>query len=284
MLSLPQIEDRFSLTEEIISTSKPVKKGAIEKSTRLPVIQWEFPVTENREATRKQLEKSSRLRHMSINKVLAYCIDPSIDQAIMITERLDSDLLTQAKRKLHFEKSWSEAEVVLMQGKLIAALSFAQGKGMHHGDICPSSVFYNESPLTVKLANFTAQIRTEMNDKSVGHCGQINQYLSPEQKAILKSEQWVPYDPYKSDVFSLGMTLLFASTLELSSHEAPDLGEFLEEVIGKLSFSAKFCNVLRTMLALNPANRPNSRELADLYMKNWPENQHLFLEPVTCSL
>lgn len=98
-------------------------------------------------------------------------------------------------------------------------LSFFEHHGVTHGDIHPSTVYFHPT-----REEFVVYDRDLLCGRCVGmrlaFAGEKFSYLSPEQIALLRSGSTVFTNNEmvaKSDLFSLGMTLLDAATLALSS-------------------------------------------------------------------
>ena len=99
-------------------------------------------------------------------------------------------------------------------------------------------------------------------------------YMSPIlfyslHKRIFK----VKHNPYKSDVFSLGMCLLFASTLKLKNlfnirncNCDLEVMDYITFLINE-KYSNKFILLLCKMISLNEDDRPNFIELENIIMK-----------------
>lgn len=74
------------------------------------------------------------------------------------------------------------------------------------------------------------------------------------------------YDPYRSDVYSLGMTLLSMATLQLFSSAAEGLNSWekeggVEGIIEGIQYSEGIKRVLRKMLISENAIRPDFKEM-----------------------
>lgn len=169
--------------------------------------------------------------------------------------------------------------------QILSAFSFLQENGVAHGDIKPDNILINEN-LEVKIADF--EFATQLEPKSTGTmtsaiaksskkykdnkiCEKIwgtKDYFSPELR-----EKKFPYDPIKSDVFSLGITflnLLSGKNLFCSKDQKTqlrmrrlDLIEVLKEGVEKIwchfplgrIISSDFKKMVEKMLVLEPEER-----------------------------
>jgi serine/threonine protein kinase len=137
-------------------------------------------------------------------------------KTVIVEEMMSRDVTAEIERRAGYEEYWSERELLEILEQLVSALAYAQSMGISHRDIKPQNILI--SPQNVfKLGDFGS---SKMN---VGSTTQTIQgtplYLSPELRrsltAVLTGSQHVQsYDPFKSDVYSLGMTLLQMAMLQ----------------------------------------------------------------------
>jgi len=101
-------------------------------------------------------------------------------------------------------------------------------------------------------------------------------YMSPELKEANHMKISRPsYNPFVSDVYSLGMTLLSMAALDTMKNAATTATtpvfineeEMQERKIIKLQYSDRLKLVLRTMLKQDPNSRPNFKQLNELLLK-----------------
>ena len=100
------------------------------------------------------------------------------------------------RNRIIFEKFW---RTIFIQ--IVDAILYMKSLGWAHLDIKPENILLN-SNFEVKLIDFEYSLYCKENDVLVGEksCGTWN-YFSPEIK-----ERLTPYNPFQSDVFSLGIT------------------------------------------------------------------------------
>ena len=90
-------------------------------------------------------------------------------------------------------------------------------------------------------------------------------------KALRNHElECLEYNAYKSDVFSLGMCFLFASSLTYESlfdireeNDMKKVEEVIEKFLGKL-YSKDYVNIIIKMLQIDEKNRPDFIELSKI--------------------
>lgn len=156
---------------------------------------------------------------------------------------------------------------------LIRALNYLHGRGISHLDIKPENVLIDKYG-RIKLSDFG------LSQRIVDHCehyGGTKYYMAPE---ILKK---LPFNAFKADIWSLGLTLYYIMFSEL-----PFSGEELwKQVIhyGMAHFpyyiSDEFQEVLKMALQVNPDQRASiidifrlmSKECANVVTYNMPKNR-----------
>ena len=106
--------------------------------------------------------------------------------------------------------------------QLLSAVSYCHGRNRIHGGVAPYNVFFDKDLENVKLINFGIPpvVEDEQGQLAGGSLWNGNSYLSPEQfegKLSLKSDTW-----------SFGCLLLFASTGLRPYHDISDQVELLK--------------------------------------------------------
>ena len=113
--------------------------------------------------------------------IMEYCSEGNLEQYIEKNGQVPLELLRKFSRQL------------------LDALIYCHKHKVVHKDIKPANVLI-DSMLNVKLADFGLSLTWDANAKSTSFCGS---YLYNSPEALLK----VPYDPYLSDIWSLGITI-----------------------------------------------------------------------------
>ena len=125
---------------------------------------------------------------------------------------------------------------------------------MAHRDIKPANIFQDEH--YYKLGDFGSACQFGVG-RTTGDGTHL--YLSPEMRRCLLGEQ-VEVDPYQSDVFSLGITMLQLAqgkpeSIATAWRTVEDLQRAVEEEIRDLPCSEAFVDLIRHMLKMNPQER-----------------------------
>jgi serine/threonine protein kinase len=162
----------------------------------------------------------SALSHPGILKVYDCAIEKvgaGGFRSILVVERMERDLGEEIRRRRELGQPWTDAELITVLKHLVAALSFAQKQGISHRDIKPCNIMLSGS--TLKIGDFGSSTRNLDLSKIRETIQGSPFFLSPELKReyarMLQSGiQPIHYDPVRSDVYSLGVTMLEMAYLE----------------------------------------------------------------------
>jgi serine/threonine protein kinase len=207
------------------------------------------------------------LEHPSICKVFeeAYVqTNRSGYKYYIIMEKADSDLYGEIKKRNQKPVPWTEKCVFNMLEQAVSALAFAQQESVCHRDIKPQNILIWQNG-RVKLADFgSANECIEKSEVQTLTLQGTPMYLSPELREYYSTpERQRPrnprYNPYKSDVYSLALTLLYL--LQLSPPCAltrlEDLQEATRKQVADLRVSDTMKEILTSMLACDESMRPD---------------------------
>ncbi|KAL1234680.1 Serine/threonine-protein kinase [Trichinella pseudospiralis] len=117
------------------------------------------------------------------------------------------DLLRYVKRKGKLE----ERETKSIYKQLLLAITYLHEKLIAHRDIKPENVLRNERGV-IKLCDFGFSNQlAESNLTVTNYCGSMP-YIAPELFHDTSNTTLVPFDPFQTDIWSLGVLLLFMLT------------------------------------------------------------------------
>ena len=136
---------------------------------------------------------------------------------VIVLEWLEKDLHKEVRFRKAHDNPWNEEELLLIARDLIDTLAELQENGLAHRDLKPQNIFYSREG-SAKVGDFGSaktedllEYNSYLQQTVVG----TPFYMSPELKLALTADlAKAQYNPYKSDVYSLGMTLLFCYQLE----------------------------------------------------------------------
>lgn len=196
----------------------------------------------------------------------------------------DGDLFKVVSKRKRICKPYKEDELIQIYSRLIEVFAHMQTVNICHRDIKPDNMLVFSDPDTkidyVKLCDFgVSKLKHTVSAKST-IAGTLF-YLSPKVKqAYIEFEmgrglQEVIHNEYKSDVYSLGATLLCVASLELSTalSRYDDLQFAISRAIEGLSYSEKIKNVINLMLRVNEDERPDFIQLNRIIEESWGIHQ-----------
>lgn len=134
---------------------------------------------------------------------------------------------------------------------------------MAHRDIKPANIFLDGHG-KYKLGDFGSACLVHGEERC--SADGTSDYLSPEMRRCLLGEE-MEVDYFQSDVFSLGVTMLFLARLSLPSsipkawRYPQQLKQVVEVETSGLSYSTDFLKLLRQMLESDPEQRPSIEKL-----------------------
>lgn len=234
----------------------------------------------------------STLTHPNFCKLYDYFLYREQDYYViaMVLELVSSDLNREVNVRKGKKLYWTEEELVTYLFQIVDALEYLQGRGVCHRDIKPHNIFlcfHN----TVKLGDFGATCNTL--DLSLFSIQGTPLYLSPllrrhySEYLADPSVQSFHHNPYKSDVFSLGISLIHLAKLECPKSLAvtKNFPESLTKTLTGLSrYSNTFKEVIRMMLAEEEDLRPDFIELKRIVTGKFARQSLEAMEGLICCL
>ena len=148
-------------------------------------------------------------------------------------------------------------------------MSFLQSQGVSHRDIKPQNVLIFKNKV-YKIADFgeAKQITKMSQNRQINTLRGTELYMSPLLFNGLKTNQLdIKHNLFKSDVYSLGLCLIFAATLSVNSIyeirkliDMKSVRSYIQRIL-KEKYSMNFINLVSDMLELNERFRPDFIEL-----------------------
>ena len=180
---------------------------------------------------------------------------------VIVMEWFEKDLQKEVTFRKTNGNPWREEELMLIARDLIDTLAELQENGLSHRDIKPQNVFYSSGEY-VKIGDFGSAklediiIHRKTLDRTVTG---TPFYMSPELKLALTADlSTIEYNPYKSDVYSLGMTLLYCYQLDPPYNllNLSMLQDSTNVVLQAVTFPM-LRELLQLMLAIDVESRPD---------------------------
>jgi len=184
----------------------------------------------------------------------------------------EGDWEKEIRRRKELHKYYKEQELVLIIRQLVSALSFLQKRNIAHRDIKLENILLFPNKIkdknslvldkVYKIGDFGEAKNKIKYSVILNTIRGTDYYMSPELlEGINKQKDFIKNNPHKSDVFSLGLCMMIASTLNyeiISSIRNPktqvELNKIVRSVIEK-RYSKKFSDLITKMLVNNENNR-----------------------------
>lgn len=227
--------------------------------------------TKDFERDMANLRMRYKISHPNIIKVLGYTskseenLCSSVHKILMIVEYLDNDLEKEIAVKKNQNNFYKEEQLWYLIENVVKALAILQKNDMVHEDIKPNSIFISKMGVyKITQHNIASNSIPAYHQRLTG-MSDGRTYLSPSLLANLQKYELRPkHDPWKSDVFSLGMTVLHAATLNScdrlydwasNSIDYEELGERLASL--RPRYSERLQDFVQTMLEVRESARPD---------------------------
>lgn len=217
-----------------------------------------------------------QLDHQGICKVYDCFLEPLETgeiKSVIVTELMQRDLYEEILQRAQRGAFWSEAELMAILRNLTEVLIYAQSRLVSHRDIKPQNIFVRDDE--IKIGDFGSCCSNNMDAIAFSIQGSPF-FLSPELKLMylrMLQDQApsAPYDPYKSDVYSLGVTVLFMALLKVPAGLANlvNLKDATESLLAECRNYPHLSQILRQMLLIKPEDRIDFSKLYSLLTSDW---------------
>ena len=175
-------------------------------------------------------------------------------------------------------KFYSEFDLINIMFGLVETLSLLQKNHITHRDIKLQNILLLNN--TYKICDFGEARKLSQKGVIVQPVRGSELYMSPIQFFGLdKKLDYVQHNTYKSDVFSLGMCILFAATLSddclYEIRELTNMAE-IEKILMKYlrrKYSTKFIHLLLILLEIDEKNRPDFIKLEQIMLNIFDYNK-----------
>ena len=236
---------------------------------------------DKKEVSERQEEAALQrsIRHPNICRCLTSFLDPTYSggyKHVIVMEYGEmGDLQQEIERRRNIRKKMPEGELMDTMFAVSDALAYLQSVNIVHRDVKPCNILLCPSP---KLADFglTLQGSSQLRTQSYQVVGTVI-YLSPALKQAYL-DMWegrnttgeVKHNPFKSDVFSLGLTFLALAMLEIPSglnslsQGIDELRIKIQQKIAKIRYSSKIKQVISVMLEPQEELRPDFVQLMEM--------------------
>lgn len=253
-------------------------------------------VTSKQQASNDIRDLKSRiaLNHNNLHRLLGY--STTIQKELCSTNYLSkayyefpkSDLQKEMNDRKQNNVQFTAEDLLNIGSQSVQGLNHLHTLNINHGDVRPLNIGYNRESRDV-------QILDRLNDPSPLEKLQVSNiinkkelFISPEvYKRLQGKDKTSNYNPYKNDLYSLGLSLLMAGNQESIQNVYKPNGDFnqdnlkshldkFDERYGQQSPS--LCNLVHALLRPNESDRFTASELLDAQQSNPQQNQPIEVE------
>lgn len=185
----------------------------------------------------------------------------------MVMEWLDTDLEQETMKLRKIGGRWKENDAVRLLWEITEVLAEAQRREICHRDIKPPNLFTNQSAGGFKIADFGSAKNAIMTTLSHTLAG-TPEFLSPELRSAYASfltthiPPMIQYNPYKSDVFALGLTVVYMLRQGVMQNVYSERD--VKVLVGGLEVTEDLKRILEKMLEIEAGNRPDFVRLEEM--------------------
>ena len=272
----PNTKERFALKKITINDKIELKENQEEYNLILKLIQ-EFP----------------ELKIINIYGLEIKNLDKYNTVMYVLMEAAKCDWEKEIMNHFNSGTYYNEEQLLKILYELVNSFAILQKKGICHRDVKPQNILcfpddeykisdFGEAKnfkknLTVNDNYNKNKIKYNLEDNTMEQTLRGTElYMSPILFKALRSRsyQFVTYNSYKSDVFSLGMCFFLASSLSYEGlyeiREIVKNGDKTRLVVNRylsMKYSQKYINILISMLQINEKDRPDFIELEKMLEK-----------------
>ena len=226
----------------------------------------------NFESMKNEYEIFRKYKHKNILNIMGITekkLDDTTFAFYILMEVGKTDWEKEINQRQSKGNYYTENELMSIIRQLTSALAYLQKNNISHRDVKAQNVLVFDNNI-YKIADFGEA--KKFNDSSIlSTLRGTELYMSPILFDGLQNRTFdIKHNPYKSDVFSLGMCLLFAATLNIKILcKVRDFGDnaklqiFIMSVINK-RYSLALADLLMKMLSISEITRPDFIKLEEI--------------------
>lgn len=297
ILSSPQFNNQdYEITTQIGEGSFGKIYECINKNTNKKFAMKKIILHDSKDLIKinNEFKIMMNLFHENILKISMTCykeldITTNVIYLLMDLGRLDWEKEILTRQKIQPKKFYKEIELINIIKQVNSALSYLQINSIAHRDVKPQNIiiFSQES---YKLADFgEAQLEKYQENTCTSQTSYQESeiigtelFMSPTLYFNFKKfEKKATHNTFKSDVFSLGLCMLYASSLslnpvyeireikilDLSQESLNDCNIKMKRILNtylKMRFSKGFLDLISILLEFDENDRPDFLELEEI--------------------
>ena len=227
----------------------------------------------------KSFEIASSLKHKNIMDIMGInlkFIDVNKFLLYILMPLAETDWDTSIKLRSKAKSYYKEKELISILSQIVSTMIYLKKHNIVHRDIKPENILISNN--IYKLSDFGEAKITNNIIKSHSLRG-TDIYMSPILYNKLKNkERKAEHDPYKSDVYSLGICFLYASELNFNTVKSirglkyQGLVDILVKKMMKKKYSETFVDIILNMIRIDEKERIDLYELNKLIKNYYDKN------------
>ena len=170
----------------------------------------------------REIDNLNQLRsHPNVVQLFEYFseMQPGCILLFLVVEWTNNDLMTEMQQRYEQHFPWTEEALVQIATDLIQVLATAERLGICHRNINPHNVYWDSVTSRVKLGDFELSAGGIVSGiaQQASVVGTLAFMPKELRDATVLDELRISHNVVKSDVFSLGITMLTLANLEAPS-------------------------------------------------------------------
>lgn len=201
----------------------------------------------------------ARFEHPNVCRLLDIRLSGEASQCRvhLVMEKMEHSLLQEIKLRAREKRPLSEAQMKAFLAQMGDAMKLGKDRKIAHRDIKPENILIDARG-HYKLCDFGSAWERLSITLTNSTNGTLPYMCRQVRLSLIDAEN--RYDPFKADIFSLGMTTLYLSALEppfRPNANGPGSVNISDEVIGRLSVSPGLKQLLQKMVSEEERQRPD---------------------------
>ncbi len=224
----------------------------------------------------REYELVNSVKHPGILRIIS-CNSKMLDETTyalyVLMDLAKCDWDKEIKNRQPFKQYYTEDELLSILKQITSSLSFLQTKNISHRDIKPQNILVFEN-MIYKISDFGEAkeiIRRKRNQTDTLRGTEL--FMSPVLFYALQNNMYdIKHNCYKSDVYSLGLSMVYAAALAYNPiyemrgcNDSKSIAAILNKYF-KHRYSGKFTGLLLKLIELNENLRVDFAQLNE-YLK-----------------
>lgn len=229
----------------------------------------------------QEYEIVNKIRHENVLRIYSICrrkLDNTTYVLYILMEKAITDWDREIKARAMQKKFYCEEDLLIILKQCVDALCFLQINNISHRDIKPQNILLFKEGI-FKMADFGEAKKlkeSQIQNKNFNTLRGTELYMSPLlYEGLRKNLADIKHNPYKSDVFSLGLCFFYGATLNINNlydireiFDSNLLNMKIKKILKLNNFSEFFIQIIQLMLELNEDKRYDFIDLQKLLVKN----------------